>query len=449
MGVHVWQQFQSVGHGTFFTGTVSDSDGASFSWAYDCGSKRPSRVDEAIASLEYTQGWPSGHILDMLAVSHFDADHVNGLEALLTQHRVRCLVLPFLGLQARLAQVYATRDGESISASMAAFGMDPVRYLRGQGLLNRVDSILLIRGGPGDPAADGSDELALTPHREGPGEVAPDEPPPDAHEYPAGYFDAPGVGSPRVKVLSHRSPVRAPGGLPFEFVFYNSALPGGVAKRSGLPMSAVQREVDAIFRICRIQSSFRKPRAGWRDSLRRCYDKHFGKLGNERNNISLCVLARPLVDAAAYPRCASTVYRWPSDDFWHLFDHHQPRHPYWSLYLKYAQSGYVLRRSNRQTLLLTGDLALNAHEIRSMKAHFGPRRWPEIGLTQVPHHGSQHAWRTGNAGHFGISRFVQCVPTVSKHSDHPHPAVVADVGRRRTYVADYENSVVHHFCFNV
>ena len=61
MRVHVWQQFQSVGHGTFFTGNIRDSSGASFSWAYDCGSKRPTRVSEAIASLDYTQDWPSDH----------------------------------------------------------------------------------------------------------------------------------------------------------------------------------------------------------------------------------------------------------------------------------------------------------------------------------------------------------------------------------------------------
>lgn len=449
MRVHVWQQFQSVGHGTFFTGNIRDSSGASFSWAYDCGSKRPTRVSEAIASLDYTQDWPSDHDLDMVVVSHFDDDHINGLETLLTQHRVKSLVLPFLGVQARLAQVFTAQDGESISASMAAFAMDPIKYLGGRGLLNRIDSILMIRGGAIDGAVDEGDALPLNPQREGPANLTPDEIPPDALEYPVGYFDTPKEGNPRVKVLSHRNPVRALRGLPFEFVFYNTALPGGLAKRSGLPISVVQTEVDVIFRTYRIQDPVRKPRTGWRDSLRLCYDKHFGKLGNERNNISLCVLARPLVDAGAYPRCASSVYSWPSDNFWQLFDRDRPRHPYWSLYLGFAIDAYSTRQSNRQALLLTGDLALGSTELKAMKAHFGLRRWTEIGLTQVLHHGSQHSWKTGNAGHFGASRFVQCVPTFSKHNDHPHPIVVADLGRPRAFVADYENSVVHHFCFNV
>lgn len=447
--VHVWQQFQSVGHGTFFTGSVSDSDGASFSWAYDCGSKRPTRVVEAVASLEDTQGWSPDHELDMVVVSHFDADHINGLEALLAQHRVKCLVLPFLGVQARLAQIFTSTDGETISAPMAAFAMDPVRYLRDRGLSNRVDSILLIRGGPSDGAADDGIGLPLHPQgEERGGDPRLDALSPEVQAYPRGYFDEPAEGNPAVTVQSHEIPVRARNGLPFEFVFYNTALPGGVAKRSGLPISAVQNEVDFIFRTYRLQQPQRKPRSGWRDSLKRCYDKHFGKLGNERNNISLCVFARPLVDARAYPHRESMVYSAPYPDL-ERFDFHWPHTPYRGYCLEFFEGADMLKRSDRQALLLTGDLALNEDEIRSMQAHFGTPRWKEIGLTQVPHHGSRHSWKIGNAKHFAASQFVLCVPTISRHHHHPHPSVITDLARARSHVADYESSVIHHFCFPV
>lgn len=441
--IHVWQQFQSVGHGTFFTSSVSDSNRVSFSWAYDCGSKRSTRVADAIASLEDTQGWSSDHELDMVAVSHFDADHINGLETLLTQHRVKCLVLPFLSVQARLAQTFTTADDETTSAAMAAFAIDPVRYLGDRGLSNRVDSILLIRGDPSDRAVDDGDELPDLSQREVPRSNLT----PDAQEYPPGYFDVPTEGNPQVKVQSHGSPLRALNGLPFEFVFYNTSLPGGVAKRSGLPISAVQNDVDLIFRTYRLQQPLRKPRSGWRDSLKRCYDKHFGKLGNERNNTSLCVLARPLVDALAHPHCESMVYSWPFPEL-PPFDFRWP-HDRWAYCLEFVEVGHVIKRSDRQALLLTGDLALNSNEIMSMQAHFGARRWNEIGLTQVPHHGSQHSWKIGNASHFAASQFVLCVPTVSKHNNHPHAIVIADLALTKVHLADYESSVVHHFCFPV
>lgn len=447
--VHVWQQFQSVGHGTFFTGSVRDEHGASFSWAYDCGSKRPTRVGEAVASLEYSQDWPTDHALDMVAVSHFDDDHINGLELLLARHRVKYLVLPFLGIKARLAHISSAMEGEPSSASMAAFAMDPVRYLMDRGLSDRVGSVLLIRGGRGDRAADGGDELPFTPQPGDPANFRPDRLPPDAGEYPEGFFDGPAAGRPQVKVLSHLRPVRASGGLPFEFVFYNTALPSGGAKRSGLPISAVQNDVDLIFRTYRLQDPHRKPRNGWRDSLKRCYDKHFGKLGNERNSISLCVLARPIVDAATYPRCASVIYNGPCPPLSPLVGHLLRHHPYTWHFLGFTELRPMKGPSDRQALLLTGDLALDADEIESMQTHFGLHRWNEIGLAQVPHHGSQHSWKKGNAALFGASRFVQCVPTVSKHHDHPHPIVVADLGSALAHVADYENSVVHHFCFRV
>ena len=43
---HVHHQFLAVGHGTFLTGVViGESSSTSIRWAYDCGSKRSTRID--------------------------------------------------------------------------------------------------------------------------------------------------------------------------------------------------------------------------------------------------------------------------------------------------------------------------------------------------------------------------------------------------------------------
>jgi hypothetical protein len=447
--VHVRQEFQSVGHGTFFTGNVRDFHGRRFCWVYDCGSKRPTRVEQAIKALAYSQYWSGDVELDMVAVSHFDDDHINGLELLLQRHSVKWLVLPFMGIKTRLAHASSLMQGEASSATTAAFTMDPVKYLADRGLSDRIGSILLIRGGPEGGAADGGGELPEKDRSGGPENFSWEDSPEDAAQYPAGFFDSYAAGNPQVKVLSHRKPMKASGGLPFEFVFYNTSLPGGTAKRSKLPLSAVQSDVDLIFRTYRLQDPLRKPRSGWRKSLIRCYDKHFGSKGPERNNISLCVLARPLVDAHLHPYCSLGAYCGPHAAHWSQFCSDWPRCPYCWPYIDSASADLDSQRSDRQALLLTGDLALDSQEIEAMQKHFGLWRWNEIGVTQVPHHGSQHSWETGNAAGFGSSQFVQCVPTVSKHNDHPHPIVVADLSNAPVHVANYENSVVHDFCFRV
>ena len=90
--IHVHQCFNAVGHGTFFNGLAHDDERAeSFSWIYDCGSKRTTRIDQELTSLEGWEKWPEE--VNLLVLSHFDDDHVNGVERLLRSRRVRILAL--------------------------------------------------------------------------------------------------------------------------------------------------------------------------------------------------------------------------------------------------------------------------------------------------------------------------------------------------------------------
>lgn len=78
--LHVRQHFHPVGHGTFFTGVVWNNQlrRAVFSWAYDWGSRSQHRVEKAINDQNIV-GWLPQEI-DFLVLSHFDNDHVNGVE---------------------------------------------------------------------------------------------------------------------------------------------------------------------------------------------------------------------------------------------------------------------------------------------------------------------------------------------------------------------------------
>ena len=449
--IQVKHQFHAVGHGTFFTSNVEDFEGGCFRWGYDCGSKRPSRVEEAVETLTYSQAWLDDTELDMVVVSHFDNDHINGLELLLERHKVKQLVLPYMSLKTRLAHMSSSNQGEACSASTASFTLNPAKHLVDRGLSGRVGTIVMVRGGGeggaldvGAPLPDPGDPDAQVNFRWD--DVLADE---DADEYSKAIFARAVTDKPQVQILSHHRPVKASSGLPFEFIFYNTALPSGVTKRSGLPLSAVHSEIDFIFRTYRLQAPGRKPRKGWRKRIKECYDKHFGSNGHERNDISLCVLARPLINEVDFPECVLGTPTAPDCDEVLEVCPEWPRCPLCWPNRYVAGCERSISPSGRQALLLTGDLALDCAEIGAMQGHFGNWRWQQIGLAQVPHHGSRHSWTVGNAARFGNAQFVQCVPTVSKYNDHPHPAVVADLGTTRTHVANYEDSVVRGFCFRV
>ena len=83
--------FFSVGQGLFFCGKIHICDHKPFVWVYDCGSanakdKLSSSIDELQEIDEF----------DLVAISHFDDDHINGLPYLLAQKKVKKLVIPFL-----------------------------------------------------------------------------------------------------------------------------------------------------------------------------------------------------------------------------------------------------------------------------------------------------------------------------------------------------------------
>jgi hypothetical protein len=79
-----------------------------------------------------------------------------------------------------------------------------------------------------------------------------------------------------------------------------------------------------------------------------------------------------------------------------------------------------------------------------MKSHFGMHGWDEIGVTQVPHHGSRHSWAIGNAALLAPSAFVHCAPGSIAH---PHASVKADLVGHTVFTADYVKSVTlaYHF----
>jgi hypothetical protein len=432
--IHVHQCFNAVGHGTFFNGLVLDElRGDSFSWIYDCGSKRTTRIAQEITCLERWEDWPAE--VDLLVLSHFDDDHVNGVEQLLSSRRVRVLALPYMDIGHLLACA-GSIGSETCSASTAALQLDPVAWLRSRGLSRQVDTVLLVQGGrrgDGDPPVDagpaplpaGPDVNQAEPKRRNATDSG------SAFHVGGASIGAEVAAGPGKVLWRHATAVEADG-VPLELMFFNSSQPdlfragaGGelLARRSRQSTLVVQADVESVGQQFRLWDLSRPPRKGWRDALRAVYVKHFGNSSQQRNNISLCVLVRPLGFSAQ--RCR-------------MFSRRQICCP-------------IRRRRvpsvGRPGMLLLGDLRVDRGTLSEMQNHFGPARWASIGTVQVPHHGSRHSWEPGAAAIFGADRFIQCVPDASP--DHPHRSVSADLASKPVLRADYRAGVVVDYHFMV
>lgn len=94
-----------VGQGSFHSATVetqSRGQAHRFDYVYDCGAlkfaRRPPELERAIDRMDVDRrlGMGSKGFVDMLVLSHYDQDHMNGAELLTARFRVGRIVVPFI-----------------------------------------------------------------------------------------------------------------------------------------------------------------------------------------------------------------------------------------------------------------------------------------------------------------------------------------------------------------
>ena len=96
-----------VGQGGFASGTLHwpSGGGTPFRYVYDCGSNRPTLLRRRLR--EYA---PAVVQVDLLLISHLDADHANGIDGLCNLLSVDTVVLPYLDRAACVWAVAAAMD---------------------------------------------------------------------------------------------------------------------------------------------------------------------------------------------------------------------------------------------------------------------------------------------------------------------------------------------------
>lgn len=125
-----------VGHGFFHTASLTaDAGGRTYRYVYDCGSVARTLVEKRIASYSDNEDLELREPeLDMLVLSHFHLDHVNGVPHLLTLFRVRKLVLPFLSNDFALAALAdLAANGLDVWNEFSGLVLNPQAWMRDRG----------------------------------------------------------------------------------------------------------------------------------------------------------------------------------------------------------------------------------------------------------------------------------------------------------------------------
>lgn len=123
-----WVQ-HPVGHGGFHTGRAKACDGTLFTWVFDCGSRRKRGISDDLN--EWIKAHPQP--IDWLFISHFDLDHVSGLDPLMAQVKVRDVMVPYVNDYELAYALLEEISQDRVEHWFTELTADPAAYLLSRG----------------------------------------------------------------------------------------------------------------------------------------------------------------------------------------------------------------------------------------------------------------------------------------------------------------------------
>ncbi len=135
-----------VGHGGFHSAIAQSDEGATFSWVFDCGSRKKDLIES------YLKRWTRtcGQSIDWLFISHFDTDHANGVDMLMSRANVRDVMVPYVNDQ-ELAYLLLREIGRgNLDRWLFELVADPATFFLSRG----ADRVTFLGGPPDGPISE-------------------------------------------------------------------------------------------------------------------------------------------------------------------------------------------------------------------------------------------------------------------------------------------------------
>lgn len=403
-------QFHPVGQGLFASGClyVSRRNQPKFLWVYDCGSSTHKTDAFWSPAVDALREFAAYKDIDLLTLSHFDNDHINGVTALLRKFKVDTLLLPYAPLWQRL--LVALSQPDAGNEDVLSFAIDPVGYLNNRAP-DRIRTIVLVE--PGTGAAPSPEPVR---------EVRTDEP---------------------WKIGARAERLQANDPRMIEFFTSNpnsnlqvEMLPsGGVAGVMGLwefvPYNAPNPKVDADFvsSVELLRDNLLSAVPGQRDqalaNLKAQYEARF-RTSKEKNAISLFLYAGPV-----YPSWQQCKMNERDQNDIPAFPARLPCY--------YRVRSWAPGLTTKCSILYSGDSYLDSvARYDAIANYLGPDRMGRLGVFQVNHHGALGNWHPGLAGKLDPQFSIFSSRPSQGNTYHPHVKVWDEFLLHGRYQVDTE-----------
>lgn len=97
----ITRTFHPIGQGAFYT-EKHDYGSEKYNIVYDCGS---TSLDETVLKSRIKSCFKKNEVIDILFISHFHDDHINGIEFLRNHCKIKSVVVPFLSEKSKAAHI--------------------------------------------------------------------------------------------------------------------------------------------------------------------------------------------------------------------------------------------------------------------------------------------------------------------------------------------------------
>lgn len=353
-------KFYNVGQGCFYGGAITHNH-SSFVVVYDCGSVTKGNplglaIDEFKKEFDH---------IDLLIISHFDADHVNGVELLIKNLRVERIIMPYMPLWYRIALIAKTSGGIDSYTSLL---LNPTTYfLEGEFNVGNVYYIDQSPNGEGNdnvnPQDDPKFDRELDPN-ENFGNLNLEEPQEDESSRQKNLDDEPELGGSSVKFLSPNTSLKLEAWL-WEFLFYHRQT------KNQTDISDFQNAVEDYMTQEGIKDYRELFDLKRRTMIKKLYIDHINK---NVNYSSLCMFHSPQFKARFYGHLSDIL----NSNIIHFI----------------KRPTFFGRRYFRSAgILFTGDQFLKKDADFIPFYNYFKTRLDRTIVFQVPHHGSLNNWK--------------------------------------------------------
>lgn len=385
-----------VGQGLFYTGEIK-SEGKAFNFVYDCGG------NESIITKMVDKYIPySDKYIDMLVISHFDNDHINGLPLLLKKvNKINKLFIPYCGDIASylLLVSYIYGNGSSFS--------------------NKINDIILVR------TSELEEENRLIDFEELRLENVLDE-----------TYRIDNIRVSTMDTSSSSINLRAI----WQFKLYNTFLKGKIS------VDIIKQKIDKLITEKKCTSLGELLLNHLDDiinDLKDIYKPYVSSnLRNSKHNqASLCLYHSPLVRIYNYE-----VGCVPKQTFKEFMEGKKLGCP---LYFKCYSSIFSL--NERVGTMLTGDISLRVNKLTKKYDHFRnyfSSEKDKVLFFLVPHHGAVNNWNPAILKDFKKVNFFLNSAGLNNGYGHPDGDVIREiVSTGASFLWANENNLVEYFIY--